>query len=461
MKRIIIKLVLSVIALMATTQVSAYDFEVDGIYYNAVSLADLTAEVTRGDAAYTIETINIPETVTYMGRTFSVIRIGYYAFVSCSSTSVIIPESVTSIGVGAFRASSLLSIIIPKNVTSIGERAFWECAALSSVAILGNVISIGEEAFRSCDNLSSITIPESMESIIFNKMAFYNCNKLEAITIPENAYVGEQAFSYCEGLKSIIIKSDIQNQNSYHPTLFHNDTSVEYINISANVNKVGNYVFDNISFKNTLKEVIIDDSDQELYLGYSREAALHYRNCFYSSKLEKIYLGRNLSYNHKEENDFYYYDYYAPFYYSAREVYIGDKVTSIDRLFLNRGCETLVVGKGLSEIPNMSGWSSLTSLTLTSEVPQTAMGFSDSQYINLKVYVPKGSLAAYQSADVWKNFWNLQEVETTGINHIIKNGEATKEVKRYDTLGREINSSQKGLNIIKMNDGTTKKVIVK
>ena len=81
--------------------------------------------------------------------------------------------------------------------------------------------------------------------------------------------------------------------------------------------------------------------------------------------------------------------------------------------------------------------------------------------MTLKVYVPKGSLAAYQSADVWKNFWNLQESETTDIDNAIMNTQTAKELKCYDAAGRETGSHHKGLNIIRMSDGTTKKVIVK
>ena len=35
--------------------------------------------------------------------------------------------------------------------------------------------------------------------------------------------------------------------------------------------------------------------------------------------------------------------------------------------------------------------------------------FTNYHYINTTLYVPKGSLAIYQSADVWKSFWNIHE----------------------------------------------------
>ena len=122
------QLLLTIAVLLCSATVNAYDFEVDGIYYNIVSITDLTVEVTDGDNDY-YGKIVIPEDVTYKSKTLSVTRIGGGAFGSCSSlTSLTIPNSVTSIGVSAFRyCSSLTSLTIPNSVTSIGGSAFWGC----------------------------------------------------------------------------------------------------------------------------------------------------------------------------------------------------------------------------------------------------------------------------------------------------------------------------------------------
>ena len=39
----------------------------------------------------------------------------------------------------------------------------------------------------------------------------------------------------------------------------------------------------------------------------------------------------------------------------------------------------------------------------------------DAYYNSITVYVPVGSLSAYQSADVWSRFWNIQEFDATGV----------------------------------------------
>ncbi len=125
-------LVLAVIGLLCSLSVSAHDFEVDGIYYNITSSTNKTVEVTYRGYKYNSYSneysgaVNIPESVTYSGSTYSVTSIGEYAFWDCDGlTSVVIPNSVTSIGNAAFRDCSGLTFVeIPNSVTSIGVRAF-------------------------------------------------------------------------------------------------------------------------------------------------------------------------------------------------------------------------------------------------------------------------------------------------------------------------------------------------
>lgn len=74
------KFLLTTIAvLLGSVMANAYDFEVDGIYYNILSSTDLTAEVTYGDNKYTGDVI-IPSTVNYKSRDIAVIAIGDSAF---------------------------------------------------------------------------------------------------------------------------------------------------------------------------------------------------------------------------------------------------------------------------------------------------------------------------------------------------------------------------------------------
>ena len=220
-----------ILSVIFSISASAYDVEVDGIYYNLVSKVKI-AEVTKGDGEYS-GSINIPSSikvnevdyaVTSIGeRAFSgctvltsvtignsVTSIGRYAFYYCIGlTSVTIPNSMTSIETGTFyHCSGLTSITIPNSVTSIGNQAFYECYSLTSINIGNSVTSIGEHAFYGCSGLTSVTIPNSVTSI--GGSAFSGCSSLTSVTIPNSVTsIREYAFHGCSSLTSVTIPNSV------------------------------------------------------------------------------------------------------------------------------------------------------------------------------------------------------------------------------------------------------------
>ena len=98
-----LKFALFLAILCSFTTAYAYDFEVDGIYYNITSTN--TVEVTYKDTNYNSYSgeVIIPSTVFYSNRTYTVTTIGDSAFYDCNGVkAVTIPESVNSIGEAAF-----------------------------------------------------------------------------------------------------------------------------------------------------------------------------------------------------------------------------------------------------------------------------------------------------------------------------------------------------------------------
>ena len=93
-----------ILSVIFSISASAYDVEVDGIYYNLVS-KDNVAEVTAGDGKYS-GSITIPSSIKVNDVDYSVTSIGNEAF---------------------YRCSGLTSITIPNSVTSIGDYAFYDC----------------------------------------------------------------------------------------------------------------------------------------------------------------------------------------------------------------------------------------------------------------------------------------------------------------------------------------------
>lgn len=272
--------ILSILLMLLPMVASADAVEIDGIWYNLVTKANV-AEVTRNPSngsGYYSGDITIPSSVTYGGIKYNVTSIAGGAFRDCERlTSVTIPITITSIGGLAFnlRNRSTISIhisditawckidikgmlsdydtfklfvngneiknlVIPNNVTSIGDYSFCRFSSLTSVIIPNSVTSIGNYAFCSCYDLSSVTIPSSVTSV--GNGAFSSCTCLTSITIPKSVTsIGASAFSYCSELTSISIPNEI---TTIAQETFHYCTKLSTVTIPTNVTSIGRYAFE-------------------------------------------------------------------------------------------------------------------------------------------------------------------------------------------------------------------------
>ena len=133
-------------------------------------------------------------------------KIGSYAFAGCSGFSkgnLTIPNSVTVIGIGAFSDCSSFNgkLTLPENLTKIGKEVFKNCKCLSGdLTIPNSVTEIGEGAFYDCKGFNGkLNLPCNLSKIGNN--AFYGCENLSgSLTIPETVKeIGILAFCNCTG----------------------------------------------------------------------------------------------------------------------------------------------------------------------------------------------------------------------------------------------------------------------
>ena len=73
------------------------------------------------------------------------------------------------------------------------------------------------------------------------------------------------------------------------------------------------------------------------------------------------------------------------------------------------------------------------------------------------LYVPRGTYMDYFLAEGWGDFQNIVEFDATGINQVDLSCDP-KSVDYYNVNGMKMTKPTKGLNILKMSDGTYKKV---
>ena len=288
------------VTLLGILPVSAYDFQVDGIYY---TIEGDGVAVSQNNRSYS-GSIVIPASVTYEGKTYSVTSIGNSAFYQCTElTSVTIPESITTIGILAFNYCPLLtSIIIPKSVTHIGRYAFLSCVKLASITIPESVTIIGGDAFSGTawydnqpDGVIYInrvlykykgTMPENThidireETVSISGSAFDDCTGLTSITIPESVtMIGENAFKgttwydnqsdglvyinrVLYGYKGLIpdnLHIDIQEGTlSVADCAFRDNTGLVSVMIPESVTTIGEFAFEG---NPNLKEIMVSENN--------------------------------------------------------------------------------------------------------------------------------------------------------------------------------------------------------
>ena len=348
------KLFTLLLALVATTALWAHDFEVNGIYYKILTDKTNEVEVTYRGSSYSdynneySGSVTIPATVTYNGTTYSITSIGVVAFASCSSlTSVTIPNSVTSIGNEAFRyCEGLISVTIGNSVTSIGWGAFYGCSGLTSVTIPNSVTSIGDFAFRDCSSLTSVTIGNSVTSI------------------------GDYAFYKCSGLTSIIIPNSV---TSIEGSAFEGCTSLTSVTIPNSVTSIGWRAFADCS---GLKSIVWNAENCADFSSYSDAP---FSNI--SSQITSFIFGDSVK--------------HVPAYLcyemsNLTSITIPNSVISIeDYAFYD--CSGLTSIESLAETPPTLGSDAFYNVSTT-----------------IPVYVPCGSVSAYQSAEGWNAFTNIQ-----------------------------------------------------
>lgn len=416
---------------------SAYDLEVGGIFYNIVSFDDMTCEVTSDDEGTTQYEgdVVIPGTITYNGRTLTVVRIEKEAFRQALITSITIPNTLTDVGYRAFMdCDQLTKVVIEDGDTPlqfnssqyyasyswvycamfhdspleyvylgrpvyydnhgddrygiISQNPFFGNETLREVVVGNSAKEVCDYTFQNCENLGKVTLGNSLVRI--GEAAFTNC-AIQSIDIPNSVVtIGNNAFSSYNKLASVTLGNSVDtigdgafSGGAYTEIRIPN--SVRYIGAKA--------------FQSALKNIVF---------GNSVETIGDY--AFARTALEEITIPNTV----KDFGEYMFLE-----CKSLVKVTIGNSVPSLGRSTFE-GCENLeelVIGGAVSTIGKnaFSGCTALSSIYVNNPVPPTGADFENQAYMNAALHVPQGSLADYQAAIGWKDFWSIREFVPNGI----------------------------------------------
>lgn len=349
MKKAKILLLLALLCLQAIQNVYAYDFEVDGFFYNITSLQDLTVELTHnGECSYE-GVIVIPETVTYSGRTFTVTRLGDNTFANCGA---------------------ITSISIPHTITTMGAFVFWYCSNLTTLTIPYSVTEIGNSS--ACSD--------------YGRHCFYGCKKLETIVFEEGSsktlllhpnvwqVANSSTFVSCN-LKKIYIGRNIDCVHRYYADYcnpFYNQTSLKEVKFGKDIDNIISRMFQGCS---SLKEIDIPGNVSTINANAFLDCTM-LKNVSFNEGLKKI--GADAFKNCK----------------SIEQLSFPSTITDInEEAFLSCTNITKVFCQSVIP-PNLS-----------------ESAFSGLTYLNATLYVPKESLMAYKKTEGWKDFENIRAIE--------------------------------------------------
>ena len=152
----------------------------------------------------------IPETVRSGGFDWTITEIMDEAFRESTITSVVIPNTVTAIGNRAFYMCTQLSgtVVIPNSVNTVGYTAFCRCDRMTEVVLPAKDVTYGESCFLTTGLTGTLVLPEGLT--VVSREMFRNNNKLTNVVLPHTlTTISEGAFSYCDRLEEVAIPNSV------------------------------------------------------------------------------------------------------------------------------------------------------------------------------------------------------------------------------------------------------------
>ena len=454
--------------------------------------------------------IAIPNTVTSIGSCAfnntaisgslaipnSVTEIGEGAFENCMNlnSSLFLPSNLKRIENRTFNACGFSGgLTIPNSVTEIGEKAFYNCTGFNGTLTLSNKLeTIGESAFNGCSGFTgSLTLPNSVTTI--GNAAFRACGSFTNLELSNTlSVIPAQAFMHCRSLSGelVIPASVTEIGNNAFSDCQNLNAVTGQVTLPKSLEKIGYYVFGNT---NNIKTVNFQSLPEGIsgFLGQKKKAVSLSDESYISDKASGTV--NEISYTRQMSNNWG--TLVLPYSLTLTgsepyHLYSIDNMTG-EELVLKQLEGTVAAGtpcvvKRNGTEAKLTFGPNYATLNMAIETQDVGgMTFSGTYWtkdVNSGYVISKNS------------FWNVEELKgsasvngvkvrpfrawldgtsakaparlsmridgsTTGIDAIDALNDA--EADYYDLSGKRLDEPQRGVNIVRMKSGKTKKIIIK
>lgn len=276
---------------------------------------------------------------------------------------VVLPPTLKKIGTYAFQGTALTSVNIPDNVETIEESAFSQARQLQEVHLPDSLTSLGRYAFSSCSSLRTVKIPTKLKEIPW--YTFDGCKSLQSVELHDSITgIGDYSFRNC---------------------------NLREITLPKSTTWVGGYAFNGNS---NLSKVTLNEGLVDIWAYAFQDTAIDTLNC--PSTLRNIYSAafagcRNLRQINLNEG-LTRIKVYALANNKATEIVLPSSLEFCSQSAFD-DCDSLITIEARSVMPpNTDGGCPLTGTDLTKAV----------------LYVPVWSLAEYQLATGWNQFYTFR-----------------------------------------------------
>ena len=404
------------------------------------------------------------------------------AFKNCNLLAVVLNDGLETIGNSAFYGVHSKSLTIPASVKHIGDAAFAGNKDYKTVTVDGantnfkmvqNMLcDVKEQKVLQCFDMAEgvIDIPQGMKSI--GDEAFSPLHNVTTVRLPSSVTrVGNEAFSAAYGLKNIEVAAENPSFTTVDGVLFNKDqtdlitypaskdgqsytvpTTVKHILDGAFAQAGGQNAHKGMKGaekrKNDLVKVTVPEGVESIG-----------KDAFLFSGLSEISLPKTLK--SIGSNCFYYTD--------LTQIVIPEGVTRLEDATFGAcaGLEKVTlpstlnyIGRDIFAVYNPA----LTDILLYAEVPPVCDDEAFHTFDNsVTLHVVGSAVKKYKQNSAWGNgpFDSIVgDLTPTGVAHVGQSADNVTVVGIYDIHGMKLQHKVKGLNILKMSDGSVRKVMI-